>query len=99
MRYIKTICDSDPYLIHDHGGLQVTILQHLAFNLLQNSFAMKNVLNLLYILTSTNKDQCNNELRNELLKYNTNVCTYCTRHGKLKLFRGIPWLFRADTCG
>jgi len=36
MRHIKTICDSDSYLIHHHGGLQVntcTILQQLAFNL------------------------------------------------------------------
>ena len=36
MRHIKTICGSDSYLIHHHGGLQVntsTILQQLAFNL------------------------------------------------------------------
>ena len=32
MRHIKTICDSDSYLIHHHGGLQVntcTVLQQL----------------------------------------------------------------------
>ena len=36
MRHIETICDSDSYLFHHHGGFQVntsTVLQQLAFNL------------------------------------------------------------------
>ena len=78
MRHIKTICNSDSYLIHHHGGLQVntcTVLQQLAFNL-ASEFICDEECTKLTLRSCIHKQGPVQQRVDGLLKYNTNVCTY-----------------------
>ena len=78
MRHIKTTCDSDLYLIHHHGGLQVntcTILQQLAFNLASEVICNEECTKLT-LRSYIHKQGPVQQRVDGLLKYNTNVCTY-----------------------